>query len=57
MSLTSEEISFIKQHGFSENDVLDARYMSVDERKTQAKAQGKRLILKSPCGKPPTRAI
>lgn len=51
MSLTSEEISFIKQYGFSENDVLDARYMSVDERKTQAKAQGKRLILKSPCGK------
>ncbi len=51
MSLTAEEISFLKQQGISENDVLDARFMSVDERKKKAKELGKRLILKSPCGK------
>lgn len=51
MSLNTEELLFLKQQGFSESDVLDARSMSVDERKERAKELGKRLILKSPCGK------
>ena len=51
MDLNIEEISFLKQQGLSEGDVLDARSMSVAERKTKAKELGKKLIMKSPCGK------
>ena len=47
--LTKEEIKFLKDHKFSEHDVLDARNMSKPEYKEQSKKQKKPIILGSSC--------
>lgn len=44
-----EEVEFLKRHGFSEDDVLDARHENSDLAKLKAKSLGKSFYLGTPC--------
>ncbi|GGE00193.1 hypothetical protein GCM10011390_18740 [Aureimonas endophytica] len=49
MSLTNEELAFLKTQGLSASDVLIAAGMTSAAWKAVAKAQGKPVVLGSPC--------
>lgn len=49
MNLSDSELRFLGRHGFSPDDVLDARGLSVRDRKRLAEANGKSVLLGSPC--------
>lgn len=45
MFLSDSEIRFLEHHGFKSEDVFDARYMSAEDAKEEAKRLGKKFIV------------
>jgi hypothetical protein len=48
--LTKDELLFLQHHGFSADDVYDAKGRSPASCKDEAKRQGKSIIIGTPCG-------
>ncbi len=51
MALTREELDFLDSQGLTSEDVFDAKWLSREDAKEQAKILNKRIIIGSPCKK------